>query len=202
MNSVSFPKLSILILAAGFSSRMGEPKALARVRGISLLRKTIELAASLESARIVAVVPHRAARYRPEARGTKAIFIANAQRAQGLSSSIRRGIRALRYSPAVLLLPVDLAVLRRRDLAKLMSRWRAAPRCVIARRIGLTGGIPLILPRRLYRRALCLMGDAGLRDLVSELPHEIRLVDLPSAAWDIDTQQDLKAARRLFKAGD
>jgi len=58
------PRLPVIILAAGFSSRLGRPKALARVRSLSLLRRTLTLAAQLTPAQIVVVVPPRAARFR------------------------------------------------------------------------------------------------------------------------------------------
>jgi molybdenum cofactor cytidylyltransferase len=222
MNAVSLPRLQILILAAGFSSRLGRPKALARVRSVSLLRRTLILAARLAPAKIIVVLPRRAARYRIEARGLQVVFAANSRRAEGLSSSVRRGIAHARYAPAVLLLPVDLAVVRQADLSRLISHWLAARRCVVARRIarrdgisldevsrqrtpreGMSdegaahGGVPLILPRRLYSRALAVTGDIGLRELINGLPAKERLlVDLPSAALDVDTPQDLSAARR------
>jgi molybdenum cofactor cytidylyltransferase len=199
------PRLQVLILAAGFSSRLGRPKPLARVRAFSLLRRTLNVVARFAPAKIVVVVPRHAARYRIEARGVKVVFTANPRRAEGLSSSVRRGIALARYSPALLLLPVDLPALQPRDVARLISRWRAARRCVIARGIGqkdgaLRGGVPLILPRWLYARALEVTGDIGLRDLVSALPAPQRvLLNLPSAALDVDTPQDLRAARRRLR---
>lgn len=210
MNAVTLPRLPIVILAAGFSSRLGQPKALARVRGFSLLRRTLTLVAGLAPAKIIVVAPPQAARYRVEARGFKVIFAANPHRADGLSSSVRRGIARAHYSPALLLLPVDLVTLQPRDLARLISRWRATRRCVIARRVGQQGrtpqsgtpqgGVPLILPRWLYARALAVTGDIGLRELVSGLPVQQRvLLNLPSAALDVDTPQDLRAARRRLR---
>jgi len=199
------PRLQVLILAAGFSSRLGRPKPLARVRTFSLLRRTLNVAARFAPAKIVVVIPRHAARYRIEARGVEVVFTANPRRAEGLSSSVRRGIILARYSPALLLLPVDLPALQPRDLARLISRWRAARRCVIARGIEqkdgtLRGGVPLILPRWLYSRALEVTGDIGLRDLVSGLPAPQRvLLNLPSAALDVDTPQDLRAARRRLR---
>jgi molybdenum cofactor cytidylyltransferase len=196
MNAVSLPGLQILILAAGFSSRLGRPKALARVRSVSLLRRTLILAARLGPAKIIVVLPRGAARYRIEARGFNVVFVANPRRADGLSSSVRRGIAHARHSSALLLLPVDLAVVRQADMSRLISHWRAARRSVVARRIGPRGGVPLILPRRLYARALAVIGDIGLRELINGLPAKERvLVDLPSAALDVDTPQDLRAAR-------
>lgn len=205
MNSVTLLRLHVLVLAAGFSSRLGRPKPLARVRAFSLLRRTLTAVSHFAPAKIVVVIPPHAARYRIEARGIKAVFAANPRRADGLSSSVRRGIVLARYSPGLLLLPVDLAALQPRDLARLISRWRASRRCVIARRIGQhrgmpRGGVPLILPRWLYARALAVTGDIGLRDLIGGLPASQRvLLNLPSAALDVDTPQDLRAARRRLR---
>ncbi|MHB8722088.1 MAG: NTP transferase domain-containing protein [Steroidobacteraceae bacterium] len=201
------PGLHVVILAAGFSSRLGRPKALARVRSSTLLRRTLALAASLSPARIAVVLPPRAARYRLEARGFKVAFAANPARAAGLSSSVRRGITMARYSSAVLILPVDLAVLKRRDVARLISHWRAARRRLVARRIGRhggppRGGTPLILPHWLFARALAVTGDTGLRVLVSGLPAQQRaLLDLPSAALDVDAPADLRIARQRLRRG-
>ena len=206
MNAVTAPRLQIVILAAGFSSRLGRPKALARVHGLSLLRRTLTLAAGLTSAKVIVVVPRRAARVAVEARGLRVALTVNPLRADGLSSSVRRGIIKARHSSALLLLPVDMATLQRRDVARLISRWRAAPRRVIARLVERhagtpQGGIPLILPRWLYARARGLQGDIGLRQLVGGLPADQRvLLNLPSAAQDVDTPQDLRAARRRLRA--
>jgi molybdenum cofactor cytidylyltransferase len=193
-------KLQIVVLAAGFSARLGRPKVLARIHGVSLLRRTLEAASSCGAERIVVVAPRNPVRYRIEARGVRVYWAINGERERGLSSSVRRGIAAARYSSAVLFLPADLVHLTRRDLLTLVQRWRSAPRRVIARRTGLSGVIPLILPRWLYARVSTLAGDVGLRELVAQLPADNRvLVDLPSAIWDVDTPRDLRHARRRFR---
>jgi molybdenum cofactor cytidylyltransferase len=193
-------KLQIVVLAAGFSSRFGQPKALARLHGISLLHRTLKVASSLGADRIIVVVPRNAVRYRIEARGMKVCWAVNARRAQGLSSSVRRGIAAARYASAVLLLPVDLIHLKSRDLFRLVRRWQSAPRRLVARGINFSGATPAVLPRWLYSRASSLSGDVGLREFIGQLPADSRtLVDMPSAAADVDTLQDLKDARRRFR---
>ncbi len=203
MNHAALPKLHIVILAAGFSSRLGHSKALARVHGTSLLRRTLTLAGRFAASTII--VPRASERYRFEARGLEAAFAVNSRRAAGLSSSVRRGIAKAPHSAAILLMPVDLAMLEPRDIGRLIARWRAARRCVVARRVerdgAAFGGVPLILPRWLYTRALSVRGDIGLRDLVAELDRRQRLlVHLPSAALDVDTAQDLRTARRRWRA--
>ncbi len=196
------PRLKIVLLAAGFSSRLGRPKALARVHGVSLLRRTVMLAASLKADGIVAVVPPAGALYRIEAADMQVIWARNARRTQGLSSSVHCGLRHSRYSSA-LLLPVDLAQLKLHELKRLVSRWRGSPNRVFATRMpGLTAdyaGTPLILPARFFPRAFQVRGDVGLRGLVAGLTAAQRtLVELPSAHADVDTLPELAMARRRW----
>jgi molybdenum cofactor cytidylyltransferase len=200
MNSHSLRRLHIVVLAAGFSSRLGQPKALARVHGASLLARALKTAKDLDAAALIAVIPPNAARYRIMARGMKVQWAANRRRVEGLSSSVRRGILAARYAPAILLIPADLVDLKHRDLARLVHRWRSAPRRLIARRVGRGAAIPVILPRWLYPRALEVVGDIGLRELIERLAPEQRvLVELASAVQDVDTPQALNEVRRRFQ---
>jgi molybdenum cofactor cytidylyltransferase len=193
--------LRMVVLAAGFSTRLGKPKALAQVRGMSLIRSTVRLLAPLASSPIIVVVPPRAVRTRAELRGQPVIFVENPQRANGLSTSVRRALAAARPSAGVLLLPVDLAHLRRSDLERMIARWRGRRRCVVAARFGRHGGTPLILPRWLCARAVGICGDRGLKDLVSGLSAgQVTLMRIPSATRDIDTPEDLYEARRRFGA--
>jgi molybdenum cofactor cytidylyltransferase len=199
-NSATRPVLRMVVLAAGFSARLGTPKALARVRGSSLIRNTVRLLAPLAQSTIIVVTAPRAARLRVEVREHRLEFAENPRRAGGLSTSVRRGLLRARYSGAVMLLPLDLAHLERRDIVRLIGRWRGARRRVVARRVGSQGGTPLILPRWLYPRALGIGGDAGLKDLVRRLPKaDVVLVNLASAAFDVDTPHDLDRARRRMR---
>jgi molybdenum cofactor cytidylyltransferase len=191
------PAPRIVLLAAGFSARMGKPKALARVRGISLIARTLRALTPSATAAIIVVVQARASRLCAELRGHGAITVANPLAHQGLSSSVRRGLRQARYQGAVLLVPVDLPYLEQRDIARLIARWRGARRRVAARRIGTEAGAPLILPRRFHPIALGIAGDVGLKALIRHLPAEdVALVSLNSAAFDVDTPRDLERARR------
>ncbi|HEX3395192.1 MAG TPA: nucleotidyltransferase family protein [Steroidobacteraceae bacterium] len=202
MNAAYSRKLQVVVLAAGFSFRFGRPKPLARLHGLSLLRRALKLASGLRTERVSVVVPRNAARYRIEGRGIKVRWVANLRRAQGLSGSVRAGLAEARYSAAVLLMPVDLTQLKSREMLRLVRRWQATPRRLIARRIDLAGATPLILPRWLYPRALKVTGAVGLRELVAQLPADSRvLVEMPSAARDVDTPQDLQDARRRFRPG-
>jgi CTP:molybdopterin cytidylyltransferase MocA len=176
---------------------MGRSKALAKIHGVSLIRRTIGVLAPFAANPIIIVTPPRARRMSVELRGLPVRLVANPARAFGLSSSVIRALQASRFSAATLLLPVDLAELAPHDIARLISRWRSAQRRLTARRIGDRLSTPLILPRSLYARAREITGDVGLRDLLAGSHIEDRtLVELPSAERDADTPHDLQDARR------
>ena len=191
--------LRIVVLCAGFSTRLGRPKALSRVHGVTLLQRTVRTVGGLTAGKIIVVLPPSATRARAELRGERVEIAESRHRARGLSASIRCGLRRSRYDAAALLLPVDLAYLKRRDIERLIARWRSSRRCIAARRLGDRAVSPLVLPRRLYPEAMRIVGDRGLRDWLSGSRLQPRLVDLPSAALDVDTPADLNQARKRLR---
>jgi CTP:molybdopterin cytidylyltransferase MocA len=191
--------LQIVVLAAGLSTRFGRPKLLERIHGTSLIRRTLSVLSKLTPQRIIVVLPPRAARIRAELRGCRVTLIENPGRADGLSTSVVLGVRKTHYRSATLFLPADLAELDPRDISRLISRWRGARRHVVARGLAGRASTPLILPKFLYPQAQRIVGDIGLRELLGKMPVEKRtLLDLPSAIRDIDTLEDLSAARRSW----
>jgi CTP:molybdopterin cytidylyltransferase MocA len=196
----------VVILAAGFSRRLGRPKALARIGGVSLLERTLRLCAVCSALPPLCILPPRAAGSGRQLRALGARVAVNARRAQGLSSSVRLGLARGRYAPAILWLPVDLAQLESQDLIRMVRRWCGARRRVVARRLGdalpARGGAPMILPKTWFGAAAAVRGDVGLRDLLAAAPTPLlRLVALPSAELDVDTAADLTRARRRYARG-
>jgi molybdenum cofactor cytidylyltransferase len=189
----------VVVLAAGLSLRLGTSKALVRIRGMSLLKRTVRLLAAGSKYPIVVVAPPNAARYRIEVANQPAKVLGHRARREGLASSIRRGLRACQNSSAVLLLPVDLVNLSARDVQRLIQRWQGHRRCAVARDIGAKPGSPLILPKWLYPLSAKISGDRGFRDVLRDLDRAVSLVAMPSAAIDIDTARDLRRARRSFR---
>lgn len=200
-NAPVAPALRIVVLAAGFSLRLGQPKALARIRGKTLIRRSVELLAPLVESPIIVVLPVRAHRIRGALRGCRVSFVENRRRAEGMSTSVARGLLQNRYG-ASLLLPVDLAELSRRDVERLIVRWRGSRRRIAARNAEGSAVTPLILPRRFRDSALKISGDRGLKGWVARLnAHDLVLVHMPSAEFDADTPGDLQRARRRRGGG-
>ena len=197
MMETQLSSLQIVVLAAGFSTRLGRSKSLATIRGISLIRRALTTLSEITRQNILVVTAPRPTRVRAELRGFRVSILANPRRAAGLSSSVTLALRKGRWSSATLFLPVDCPDLNALDLGRLISRWRASKRRVAARRTSNGAATPLILPKFLYREAARQTGDVGLRDFVAGLRAEQRtLLDVPSAKHDVDTRHDLAIARR------
>ena len=198
MNSLSSREPRIVILASGFSTRLGAPKALARIHGQTLLERLSRTLAPLSRRPIAIVVPPRSATRRAAAK-LGLVCLDNPHRQRGLSSAVRIALRHASHSPGVLLLPVDLTELRPESLARMLRRWRGQRRKVVARRLGGRGVIPLLLPRHCFYAANALHGDTGLRDWMATLnAAQVVLIDMHSAESDVDTPDDLIRARRRF----
>jgi CTP:molybdopterin cytidylyltransferase MocA len=190
--------LAVIVLAAGFSIRLGQPKPLARVQGMTLLARLIATLEPLNLApTITVIIPPRAARYTRVCTSQRVHFIANPARAAGLSSSVRLAVRKARYCAGVLLIPVDLVDLSGRDIARLVRRWRGSRRRVVASTVDGAAATPLILPHWLFGHVRRLDGDQGLRSIVRRLDESaITRLAMASAATDVDTPWDLQRARR------
>jgi len=196
--SGSVDALWTIVLAAGGSSRLGRPKQFVRVRGRSLLARTLATAQRVTPRRVIVVIGASRPRARAVVRRTSphTIVVANAHWRDGMSGSLARGIAALPHDArAALLLTVDQPGIGARALRRLIARWSRRPaRPAAASYLGRLG-VPAILTERVWRAARRASGDVGAREILRSNAHRVTHVALPEAATDIDTQADLERLR-------
>lgn len=188
-------RTAALILAAGASTRLGQPKQLLRLGGESLLRRTARLAIAARCAPVFVVLGYAAERMRPELDGLSATVIVNEQWTEGMGSSLRCGIAALTQSHppphAVLLLVCDQPRLTAEHLQTLLHRHETGSSPITASFYAQRDGVPAVLAASLFPGLLACTGDRGARDLIRSQADTVQRVPWPDGELDLDRPEDL-----------
>lgn len=193
--NASSPAIAV-VLAAGGSSRLGTPKQLVRRRGRTLLEHAVEACLSATGRRVIVVVGAeglrlRAALARRHSRRNVEVVDHPGWRS-GLAGSLRRGLRAVPPDArAVLFVLSDQPLVDARSLERLIAAWRRRPAHAAAARYSGRVGVPAMLPRRALRKLRALAGDEGARKVLAA-DARLTVVDMPEAALDVDTREDLE----------
>jgi molybdenum cofactor cytidylyltransferase len=187
-------KLHCVLLAAGASRRLGRPKQLVRVGPEPLLLRTVKAALATGCRPVTVVLGAHALRLRALLQRARipVRIVHNAAWREGMASSIRAALETLHAREgAVLFLVVDQPGVDKRSLRRLVRAWKRKPGISVAAHYAGRAGVPAIVPCRRLREARALRGDVGARALLRDHSREVELLDMPEAAFDVDTPEDL-----------
>ena len=194
--------IGIIILAAGASTRMGEPKQLLRVAGETLLSRAVRVALETRCYPLIVVLGAEADTLRTEITAPSARIVVNQVWAEGMGSSIRCGLRALQAVAtdeieAALLMLCDQPSVTSEVLGQLIAAYQARRPLLVAADYEANGertqGVPAIFNRQLFPELLALRGVEGARGIVKRHVAESVLIHIPEAASDVDTPDDYLA---------
>jgi molybdenum cofactor cytidylyltransferase len=184
--------LHAVVLAAGGSSRFGSAKQLVRIGDRPLLSLIAGRTAEVVGHALIVVLGAAAAELSPLLRHSAGSVVINRNWHEGLASSIRAGVSRLPASAAgVMLVLADQACVTAEDLRRLAGVWRRQPQCLVAARYGATVGVPAIFPQYLFGELSELKGDTGAKALIKRHADRAVTVPMASAAFDLDTPDDL-----------
>jgi molybdenum cofactor cytidylyltransferase len=193
-----------VILAAGASARMGEPKQLLRLAGRTLLRRTVDAVFASPAWPVVVVLGAQMEAIRPEIARLPVLIVENREWAEGLASSIRAGVRVLdQFSmslAAAILVPCDQPCLSPEALTRLCEARERGDPTIVAARYGRPEqgrgagelGPPALFARCHFHELLELRGPGGARPLLARHAARLATVDLPELAADLDTPADYR----------
>lgn len=191
------PFVSGLVLAAGGSARLGQPKQLLPFRGRTLLGWVMaQVAAATSLDEVIVVVGGSSADIRGRVDLTPARVVENPDFGQGCSSSYRVGVGAIdprAAAVAVVLgdqLGVDGAIIDR-----VVEAWRRSGARIMVASYRDRPGHPIIFAQPLFDQLVALRGDKAawkILDAHPEWVHRIE-VDRPYPP-DVNTWEDYEAA--------
>jgi CTP:molybdopterin cytidylyltransferase MocA len=193
MNPTTLPAV---VLAAGASRRLGEPKQLLRdAHDTALLAHVVQAALDGGCTPVIVVLGAASDHVRTVV-PPGAECVENAQWAEGMSTSIRVGVHAVGHSPAsgLLLLACDQPAVTAAHVRALLTAHAAHGQRVVSVYDGVHG-IPAVWPRADWDALTALTGDRGAKGLLRGTEQAIPLAD---GARDLDTPEDVAAWRAVY----
>ncbi len=196
MTASSFPKIGGILLAAGGSSRLGQPKQLLQFQGKSLLRRAAETLAGSKCSNIVVVLGAEITGSTGELTGLPVNIRINKDWASGMSSSIKAGLNALlAFAPdtdAVVIALCDQPNISPTDIDRLIDVFDQTHPGIVAAEYSGTVGVPALFPRSLFEDLRNLTGDKGARNMLRR-QENLTAIKLDAATIDIDTLADYES---------
>lgn len=201
MKAVGASRIGAVVLAAGRSARMGEPKQLLRVGGRAALEIVLEQVRAARVDEVVLVLGFAAEEIRrqlaPEL--LKGVRVAvNPRFEEGMAASLRQGLAALRADvDGALIVLADQPLVRPATMEKIAERYRAGGAEMVIPVYRGRRGNPVLLGRKVFAEAMALTGDTGCRAIFAQHANGIVEVDVDDAGivQDMDTREDYERLR-------
>jgi molybdenum cofactor cytidylyltransferase len=182
-----------LLLAAGGSRRFGSQKLVAALNNVPLVRHAAQALAQVTDELIV-VVGSDAAAVTRALDGIAARIVENGEWEQGLSTSIRCGVRAATSNTTALLIALGDEPRVSRDVSRsVISAWHESGRPIVVARYAGETGHPVLFDASVFAELTALDGDRGAKRVIDRLPERVTYVDIATAPpLDVDEPADLR----------
>lgn len=191
-------QVAALILAAGQSRRMGSTnKLLATIDGKPLVRIAAEAALASRATPVLVVTGHQADAVAAAVAGLPVRLVHNSDYRQGLSTSLRTGIRALRAGiEGVVVMLADMPQVDATVVDRLIEAFRSHGHAEIVVPVSAgRRGNPVLWGAHFFAGLSAVSGDSGGRHLFEANPQSVIEVEMGAAVTrDVDTPAALAEA--------
>jgi molybdenum cofactor cytidylyltransferase len=182
-----------ILLAAGRSTRMGQPKLLLPWGNIQLVRHVAQTALHSSLDDLIVVTGHRAEHVHAALDGLPVTLVHNAAFLDGQSTSVRAGIAALGDdAQAAMILLADQPLLQPSTIDALIGTYHQHQSPIVAPRYNGQRGNPVLFDRTLFAELSMVQGDQGARLVLQAHTQHLQLVDVADEGvlLDLDTPEN------------
>jgi molybdenum cofactor cytidylyltransferase len=188
--------IAAIILAAGASRRLGQPKQLVACEGEPLLERALRLAREAGASPVLVVLGANFAPICASIPFNAAIPVFNEKWEQGVSTSIHAGLNEADVrapdAAGALIMACDQPRLSSEHLRSLLKAFAEQPQLsIVASSYAGTNGIPAVFPKSVYGKLHTLHGDKGARTLLAKPPCPLIVLPFEGGEVDIDLPSDL-----------
>ncbi|QTA79949.1 NTP transferase domain-containing protein, HD domain-containing [Desulfonema limicola] len=190
---MSLDNFSAVILAAGFSSRMGCFKPLLSLGSKTVIQRVISIFKENGVKDIFVVTGHRSDEVALLAKFAGAQVVDNQDFQTGMFSSVKAGVKEIRPGTAAFfVMPSDIPLVRRFTISRLMSEFEKNPGKIIHPRFSGKRGHPPLIPISLFPDIINGSGHGGLKAILDAHKSLEVCVDVPdqNILFDIDYPHD------------
>jgi molybdenum cofactor cytidylyltransferase len=188
-----------IILAAGGSSRFGQPKQLLTWRGEPLVRHVAKTALRAGLNPVIVVLGAVADAIEPVIKDIGLRIVINQAWMDGVSTSIKTGLSALKEDVGgVIFLQADQPQIPVQLVNSLIEEHRSTLNPIVAPQIDGVRGNPVLFDQTVFPALSALEGDRGGRALFSHYPIDWVTWHDPKALMDIDSPGDYQDFLNAF----
>lgn len=188
--------LAVLILAAGTSSRLGEPKQLVKFKEKTLIQIAIENALEVSSD-VFVVLGEKAHLIIQEIIEYPISILVNENYKDGIGSSISYSMLSLRNFDKTLVMLCDQPLINSSHLKKIVEKSKQV-NSIVCSYYKEDVAVPVLFPKHFYSDLSQLKGDKGAKAIIKNNIYESIFLD-DSLAFDIDTKNDKKKLLEFLK---
>ncbi len=184
--------ISAILMASGFSKRMGENKLLMRFKEKTILEAILSVIKNYKFKEKILV-------YREKevfTLGKKYNFkcVENKTAHKGQSESIRLGLENARDCLGYMFFTGDQPFIDKYNLDKLVKEFQENKSFIIVPINNEKKGSPVIFPKNFKEELMNIKGDTGGREIIKEYPDKIKYVKVTKKfLLDIDNKEEYKS---------
>ncbi|GAA4303603.1 nucleotidyltransferase family protein [Aestuariibaculum suncheonense] len=187
--------IALVVLAAGASKRMGQPKQLLPWGTSTLLEHSIQTALQAEVKKIFVVLGANHDILKSSIENNPVEIIFNSNWEQGLGSSISKAIHHIQQSDmqfeGVMFMLADQPYITVFYLNTLIRRFKSNNRQIIATSYEHgERGVPVLFDKVYFKELMTLTGDSGAKPIIKAHESEVDIVFCGIKNIDLDTQND------------
>ncbi len=187
---------AILILAAGSSIRLGEPKQLLPFKNKKLINHIADEARTA-TAQVLVITGAEAEAVSAALKSSDVNVLFNADWEQGQGTGIAAGVKALmKHSDYIITSVCDQPFLTGSIFRLLIAKAAETGKGIVACAYEDTVGTPVLFHEKYFADLLNLSGNEGAKKLLSVYQDDLAVIDFPAGGFDIDTKEDLAKLKK------
>lgn len=186
--------ISLVILAAGKSTRMKENKLLLKLDGETLIERVVKTVKGSSADEVIVVLGHEAEKVREQLVKLDCKLVVNENYMRGQSESVKVGLAAVSSSAeAVMILPADVALIDAESINSVIDEHRKSKSQIVIASHKHQSGHPILLDRALFQEVSQIDESAlGLKAVINRHRSEVKYVEVgtQNVLIDIDTREE------------